>query len=443
MLRVHPGRVRRAGAWARLSAPSPSPTWPATRPLSRDVVTPPPRAGRSVAARADHLRVRCRHERRRCRRAVLGAVLPAGADQRRGCRPASSAWASARRAAAGLYVSAALSHTLNTAGLGRLVVILPALPAAGWAAGALARLARQAATEAAERRAGARNATSPASPACLHPSPTVTCPACPRRARTPTSSRPASRSCSPTRCWRCAGWSARWTASPSRSPTARTRCRAPPSRTSPPPRRRPRPSPRPPPPIEQLAATAGSIAEIAVRVSQFAGSTRRDVDARRAGGPRCRRRDGRHRRPRRVTSPARTEALRERISRVGDDHAAIDEISPSARRSSPSTRRSRPLARASSAKGSRPSPPRSTRSPAAPGRRPRRSARSSRSSERQASDTGGGQRGGPRRGRVGTELQGDVVASLRRITMMVDRTTHAAREITEATRQQRSPPTRS
>src|SRR5207245_11307577 len=57
-------------------------------------------------------------------------------------------------AATGLYVSAALSQTLNTAGLGRLVVILPALPAAGWAAGALSRLARQAAADAAERRAG-------------------------------------------------------------------------------------------------------------------------------------------------------------------------------------------------------------------------------------------------------------------------------------------------
>lgn len=56
-------------------------------------------------------------------------------------------------AALGIYVSAMLSHTLDVAGLGHLVVILPACPAAGWASGALGRLARSAAAEAAEQRA--------------------------------------------------------------------------------------------------------------------------------------------------------------------------------------------------------------------------------------------------------------------------------------------------
>ena len=57
--------------------------------------------------------------------------------------------------------------------------------------------------------------------------------------------------------------------------------------------------------------------------------------------------------------------------------------------------------------------------------------------ERQAADTAVASEEGLAAVAVGADLQGDVVASLRRITTMVDRTTAAAREITEATRQQR------
>jgi methyl-accepting chemotaxis protein len=57
-------------------------------------------------------------------------------------------------AAAGVYAAAGFSDTLTVAGLGRLVVLLPAFPAVGWSAGALARLAGDAAHEAQERRAG-------------------------------------------------------------------------------------------------------------------------------------------------------------------------------------------------------------------------------------------------------------------------------------------------
>jgi len=57
--------------------------------------------------------------------------------------------------------------------------------------------------------------------------------------------------------------------------------------------------------------------------------------------------------------------------------------------------------------------------------------------ERQAVDTAVASEEGLAAVEVGTLLQGDVVDSLRRIAAMVDRTTAAAREITEATRQQR------
>jgi methyl-accepting chemotaxis protein len=55
-------------------------------------------------------------------------------------------------AAGGIYLAAAFSHTLDIAGLGRLVVILPAVPLFGWAAGALAGAAHDAVTSAREQR---------------------------------------------------------------------------------------------------------------------------------------------------------------------------------------------------------------------------------------------------------------------------------------------------
>jgi methyl-accepting chemotaxis protein len=52
----------------------------------------------------------------------------------------------------GIYVAAVLSHTLTVAGLGRLVVILPACPLFGWAAGALASCAHDAVAAARRQR---------------------------------------------------------------------------------------------------------------------------------------------------------------------------------------------------------------------------------------------------------------------------------------------------
>jgi methyl-accepting chemotaxis protein len=52
----------------------------------------------------------------------------------------------------GIYVAAVLSHTLTVAGLGRLVVILPACPLFGWAAGALASCAHDAVASARRQR---------------------------------------------------------------------------------------------------------------------------------------------------------------------------------------------------------------------------------------------------------------------------------------------------
>jgi methyl-accepting chemotaxis protein len=55
-------------------------------------------------------------------------------------------------AGGGIYVAAGLSHTLTIAGIGRLVVILPACPLFGWAAGALASCAHDAVAAARRQR---------------------------------------------------------------------------------------------------------------------------------------------------------------------------------------------------------------------------------------------------------------------------------------------------
>jgi methyl-accepting chemotaxis protein len=55
-------------------------------------------------------------------------------------------------AGGGIYAAAGLSHTLTIAGIGRLVVILPACPLFGWAAGALASCAHEAVAAARRQR---------------------------------------------------------------------------------------------------------------------------------------------------------------------------------------------------------------------------------------------------------------------------------------------------
>jgi methyl-accepting chemotaxis protein len=57
-------------------------------------------------------------------------------------------------AAAGIYAAAGFSHTLNIAGVGQLIVILPACPLFGWAAGGLAGLAHESVATALRQRAG-------------------------------------------------------------------------------------------------------------------------------------------------------------------------------------------------------------------------------------------------------------------------------------------------
>jgi methyl-accepting chemotaxis protein len=55
-------------------------------------------------------------------------------------------------AGVGIYAAAGISHTLTIAGIGRLVVILPACPLFGWAAGALASCAHEAVASARRQR---------------------------------------------------------------------------------------------------------------------------------------------------------------------------------------------------------------------------------------------------------------------------------------------------
>jgi methyl-accepting chemotaxis protein len=57
-------------------------------------------------------------------------------------------------AAGGIYAAAGFSHTLDAAGAGELIVILPACPLFGWAAGALASLAHDAVARARAQREG-------------------------------------------------------------------------------------------------------------------------------------------------------------------------------------------------------------------------------------------------------------------------------------------------
>lgn len=57
-------------------------------------------------------------------------------------------------AAGGIYAAAGFSHTLDIAGVGQLIVILPACPLLGWAAGGLAALAHDSVASAIRRRAG-------------------------------------------------------------------------------------------------------------------------------------------------------------------------------------------------------------------------------------------------------------------------------------------------
>jgi len=187
--------------------------------------------------------------------------------------------------------------------------------------------------------------------------------------------------------------------------------------------------------IEELAATAGSIAEIAVRVSQFAGSTRVDVEL---GG-----------RAVEETSAAmdqiagrveelagRADALRERIARVGLTTQSIDEL---ARRTTILAVNAQIEAARAGEHGHGFATVANEVNTLAERARTAtaRIARIVGELEQEAVATAAAGREGISAVEVGSALHDDVVESLRRIAAMVDHTTRASHEITEATRQQR------
>ncbi|MBV9292529.1 MAG: methyl-accepting chemotaxis protein [Frankiales bacterium] len=337
-------------------------------------------------------------------------------------------------AAAGVYVAAGLSDTLTVAGVGRLVVLLPAFPAVGWSAGALAGLARAATLEAQDRRHALESDVRSIS-AVLdrvaagdlsvvpgpgeHADPVATSLAVAFadtllalrrlvRQMDTVSDQLASSSID------LAG------AAEQEAGAVETQVAAVAETTM---------------TIEQLASTAATIAETAVRVSQFAGSTRRDVDAGASAVADATAAMGRIAES--VSQlDARAEALAERIARIAQTTHSIDEL---ARRTSVlAVNASIEAARAGEHGSGFGTVADEVRTLAARARDA--TARISGivgELEAEAAATAAASHDGHEAVQVGTALQEDVVAALSRIAAMVDRTTAASREITEATRMQR------
>ena len=337
-------------------------------------------------------------------------------------------------AAAGVYAAAGFSDTLTVAGVGRLVVLLPAFPAVGWSAGALARLARDAAQDAAARRQSLESDVRSMSEVLSRvASGDLSVVPAPRSDADPAATSLAVVFADTLLALRrlvrqmdavadqlatsavdLAGAAEQEVAATDSQVAAVAE-----TTTT----------------IEQLAATAGTIAETAVRVTQFAGTTRRDVDAGvaavEASG------EAMERIAERVAQiDARADALTDRISRIAQATHVIDEL---ARRTSIlAVNASIEAARAGDhghgfttvahEVGTLASRAREATS--------RIDAIVTELSA-EAAATAAASHDGYLAVADGAALQDDVVAALARIAGMVDRTTGAAREITEATRQQR------
>ncbi|MDQ1695029.1 MAG: methyl-accepting chemotaxis protein [Frankiaceae bacterium] len=337
-------------------------------------------------------------------------------------------------AAAGVYAAAGFSDTLTVAGLGRLVVLLPAFPAVGWSAGALARLAGDAAREAQDGRAGLESdvrqlsavldqvaagdlSVVPAPGSNADPVTTAlavvfsdTLLALRRLVRRmdAVADRLAESSVD------LAG------AAEQEAGAIGSQVAAVAETTT---------------TIEQLAATAVSIADTAVRVSQYAGSTRRDVDA---GATAVE--DATAAMARIAQSVAdldrRAGSLRERIGLIATTTHVIDDIA----------RRTTILAVNASIEAARAGEhghgfhtvatevgTLATRAREATARIDTIVTELMTEATATADASGDGRQAVM----AGAALQDEVVASLARIAAMVDQTTMAAREITDATRQQR------
>lgn len=337
-------------------------------------------------------------------------------------------------AAAGIYAAAGISHTLTYAGAGRLIVILPAAPAAGWAAGAFGRLARDAALTAAHRRAALEADVRRMSDvlAAVADGDLTRVPA-PGDSADPVATSLAvvfadtllalrrlvrqmdtvgeqlvgnAAGLAATAEQQVAGVDAQGAAVAQTTST-----------------------------IEELAATAGSIAEIAVRVSQFAGSTRVDVElGARAVEETSAAMDQIAGRVEELAG--RADALRERIARVGLTTQSIDEL---ARRTTILAVNAQIEAARAGEHGHGFATVANEVNTLAERARTAtaRIARIVGELEQEAVATAAAGREGISAVEVGSALHDDVVESLRRIAAMVDHTTRASHEITEATRQQR------
>ena len=337
-------------------------------------------------------------------------------------------------AAAGVYAAAGFSDTLTVAGVGRLVVLLPAFPAVGWSSGALAGLARAAAREANARQQALvqdvknlsavldRVAAGDLSevPAPGSDADAVTTALAVVFADTLLALRRLVRQLDSvagtlaTRSVELAGAAEQEAAAIGAQVAAVAE-----TTTT----------------IEELAATAGTIAETAVRVAQFAGSTRRDVDTGaatvKAANEAMRRIDERV-----AELDARAELLTERIASIAQTTHVIDEL---ARRTSilavnasieaaRAGEHGRGFANVAHEVGVLADRARSATARIGEVVDELRS---------EAVATAEASREGHIAVFEGVALQAEVVDALGRIAGMVDRTTSAAREITEATRQQR------